>query len=92
MPITHWWARRAASAFCASGVGATRATRRLFTPTGRVGTICRDICFDNGLVMRAVRDTMVVAPPLIATKAQVDELVDLVWRCLDLTAKALAES
>ncbi len=55
-----------------------------------VGTICRDILVQNGLVMRAVGDTIVVAPPLVLTKAQVDELVEKAWKCLDLTQQALA--
>jgi putrescine aminotransferase len=28
---------------------------------------------------------MVIAPPLVVTRAQVDELIDLIARCLDLT-------
>jgi len=54
-----------------------------------VGTICRNILVDNGLVMRAVGDTIVTAPPLIMTKEQVDEQVDKAWKCLDLTRKAV---
>jgi putrescine aminotransferase len=54
---------------------------------GRVGTLCRDHCFDNGLVMRAVRDAMVLSPPLILTREQIDGLIDLARHCLDLTAK-----
>ncbi len=50
-----------------------------------VGMICRAHCFDNGLVMRAVGDRMIVAPPLVITRAQVDELVDKARKCLDLT-------
>ncbi|HJL60819.1 MAG TPA: aspartate aminotransferase family protein, partial [Pseudomonadales bacterium] len=46
-----------------------------------------DICFDNGLVMRAIEDTMVIAPPLVTTKEQIDELLSLVKICLDLTAE-----
>ena len=79
------------------GVGFLRAlelvknkqSREFFDPVGKVGQICRDICFNNGLVMRAIRDTMVVSPPLILTREQVDELVELVNKCLDLTAKEL---
>ena len=37
-----------------------KATRQFFDNRGEVGTICRDLCFQNGLVMRAVRDTMIV--------------------------------
>lgn len=63
--------------------------RQFFEPAGRVGTICRDHCFDNGLVMRAVRDTMIVSPPLIMTREHVDELVTKARYCLDLTAAEL---
>jgi putrescine---pyruvate transaminase len=50
-----------------------------------VGMICRTHCFANGLVMRAVGDRMVVAPPLIITRDQIDEMTALIKRCLDLT-------
>jgi putrescine aminotransferase len=50
-----------------------------------VGTICRDFCFQNGLIMRAVRDTMIIAPPLVITREQIDELAEKARRCLDLT-------
>ncbi|MET0382078.1 MAG: aminotransferase, partial [Burkholderiaceae bacterium] len=50
-----------------------------------VGMICRGHCFENGLVMRAVGDRMIVAPPLVITRAQIDELAGIARRCLDLT-------
>ena len=56
------------------------------------GTVCRDLCVQNGLVMRAVGDTMVVAPPLVLTHAEADELVALAWKSLDMTQAALAGS
>ena len=37
--------------------------------------------------MRAVRDTMIMAPPLVMTKENVDELIEKASRCPDLTAK-----
>ena len=55
------------------------------------GAICRDFLVNNGLVMRAVGDTIVVAPPLILTHAQADELVEKAWKCLDLTAAAMSK-
>ena len=54
-----------------------------------VGTICRDILVDNGLVMRAVGDTIVVAPPFVLSHAEADELIDKAWKCLDLTRAAI---
>jgi putrescine aminotransferase len=44
---------------------------------------------DNGLVMRAVGDTMIVSPPLIVEDKHIDELVEKAWECLDLTADSL---
>ena len=62
-----------------------KGTRRFFDKRGEVGTICRDFCFANGLIMRAVRDTMIISPPLVITRDQLDELAEKAWRCLDLT-------
>ena len=50
-----------------------------------VGMVCRGHCFGNGLIMRAVGDRMIIAPPLVITRAQIDEMVALIRRCLDLT-------
>jgi len=62
-----------------------KSTRRFFDKRGEVGTICRDFCFQNGLIMRAVRDTLIISPPLVISREQVDELAEKAWRCLDLT-------
>jgi putrescine aminotransferase len=62
------------------------ASGRRFAPFGKAGQICRDLAVDTGVVIRAVGDTMIVAPPLIMTEAQIDELVDLVRSTLDRTA------
>ena len=62
-----------------------KGSRRFFDNRGEVGTICRDFCFQNGLIMRAVRDTMIVSPPLVINREQLDELAEKTWRCLDLT-------
>jgi putrescine aminotransferase len=50
-----------------------------------VGMVCRGHCFGNGLIMRAVGDRMIIAPPLVITRAQIDEMMELIRRCLDLT-------
>jgi putrescine aminotransferase len=56
-----------------------------FPAEQEVGMLCRGHCFANGLIMRAVGDRMIVAPPLVVTRAQIGEMLDLVVRCLDLT-------
>ncbi len=55
-----------------------------------VGNICRDFCFDNNLVMRAVGDAMIISPPLILQPKDVDVFIERAWKCLDLTQKAIA--
>jgi putrescine aminotransferase len=47
--------------------------------------VCRQHMFDNGVIMRAVGDRMIVAPPLVMTCAQIDEMVERIRVCLDLT-------
>lgn len=56
-----------------------------FARTLGVGMLCRAHMFDNGVVMRAVGDRMIVAPPLVMTCAQIDEMVERIRACLDLT-------
>ena len=68
---------------------ADKAKRTSFPPHGNAGTNCRDHCFQNGLIMRAIRDTMVLAPPFIITEAEVEKLLAKAKRCIDLTATDL---
>ena len=63
-----------------------KTSRARFPAAKSVGETCRDTCIEQGVVMRHVRDSMIVAPPLVITKPQLDELVDKAWRALDITA------
>jgi putrescine aminotransferase len=56
-----------------------------FAESVEIGMVCRAHCFREGLIMRAVGDRMIIAPPLVITRAQIDEMVALIRRCLDLT-------
>ncbi|MCP5149602.1 MAG: aspartate aminotransferase family protein [Ectothiorhodospiraceae bacterium] len=64
-----------------------KSTRELFQPEGQVGTTCRDHCFSNGLIMRATLDSMLLSPPLVITRSEVDEIMEKARLCLDLTAR-----
>lgn len=67
----------------------SKQPRQWFEPRGKVGERCRDNAILNGLVMRATRDTMIIAPPLVITRAEIDELVDKARRTLDMTLAGL---
>jgi putrescine aminotransferase len=62
-----------------------KATGEAFPEQRSIGMVCRGHCFANGLIMRAVGDRMIIAPPLVITRAQIDEMMALIRRCLDLT-------
>ncbi|HBN7927144.1 TPA: aspartate aminotransferase family protein [Pseudomonas aeruginosa] len=65
-----------------------KKTRERFTDKG-VGMLCREHCFRNGLIMRAVGDTMIISPPLVIDPSHIDELITLARKCLDQTAAAV---
>jgi putrescine---pyruvate transaminase len=56
-----------------------------FDPAVSIGMVCRGHCFREGLIMRAVGNRMIIAPPLVITRDQIDEMMSLIRRCLDLT-------
>lgn len=68
---------------------ADKAARQHFPEEREVGLICRGHCIDNGLVMRAIRDIMVLSPPLIISEAEIEEIGSRARKALDLTAKQL---
>ncbi len=69
-----------------------KANRAAFAgDAGAAGFICREICFANGLVMRSVGDAMIISPPLVINKSEIDELMELAVKSLDQTAKALTQ-
>ena len=76
---------RSAGLIGAIELTSNKVARRRFREPGRVGTICRDHCFNTGLIMRACWDTMVLAPPLVITRKEIDELVRLARTALDAT-------
>lgn len=71
---------------------ADKASGARFDKSLGAGALCRDLCFESGLVMRSVGDTMIISPPLVITHQQIDELVTLARQALDGTASRLAST
>lgn len=69
-----------------------KASRAGFKDAGAAGLICRNHCFDGGLVMRATGDTMIISPPLIVTENDIDTLVERARAALDKTYADLQAS
>lgn len=67
-----------------------KAERKFFAERGNVGTLCRNIALKNGLILRATYDSMLISPPLIISRTEIDELFEKAWKSLNETAKAIA--
>ena len=57
-----------------------------FDEDDAVGMVCRGYCFDGGVIMRAVGDRMIIAPPLVMTHAEIDTMCRRIRGALDQTA------
>jgi len=64
---------------------ADKVTGAAFDPGKGVGAYCMGRCEANGLILRALGDTLAVCPPLIISDAQVDELFTKLEQALDET-------
>lgn len=61
-------------------------------PPGTAGLITREICFENGLIMRHVYDRMIISPPLIISDEEISKLTTLAWKCLDIAMTKLKKN
>ena len=61
----------------------------MFEDTGATGVICRGHAINRGLMMRAVRDAMILSPALTYSRADIDETVRIAAQALDTTADQL---
>jgi putrescine---pyruvate transaminase len=50
---------------------------------GTAGPMVRDLCIKNGLMVRGIRDSIVMCPPLIISTEQIDEMVGIIRKSLD---------
>ncbi|MBA1244362.1 aspartate aminotransferase family protein [Pseudomonas japonica] len=66
-----------------------RATRKRFDNENDIAWRCRTIGFEEGIIIRSTLGRMILAPALIATHADIDELVNKTRLAVDRTAQEL---
>ncbi|TBU92560.1 aspartate aminotransferase family protein [Phytopseudomonas dryadis] len=66
-----------------------RASRKRFANENDIAWHCRNVGFDEGLIIRSTLGRMIVAPALVASHAELDELVEKTRRALDRTGREL---
>ena len=71
---------------------ADKASRRPFDPTDGVGMYLAERALEHGLIVRCVggTDIITIAPPLIISEQEIDELVDILGRALVETEARVA--
>jgi len=63
-----------------------KASRERLAADAAGAVFCRDQAIGNGLMVRAVGDAIVSAPPIICDREEIDTLVERLHRALDATA------
>lgn len=66
-----------------------RATRKRFDNENDIAWRCRTIGFEEGIIIRSTLGRMILAPALVATHAEIDELVNKTRLAVDRIAREL---
>jgi len=67
--------------------------QRTFFPEGHdVGEVCSAEALQRGVALRAIQTTMVLMPPLIVTREQIDTMFDVTEASLDAVAQQLSSN
>jgi 4-aminobutyrate--pyruvate transaminase len=66
-----------------------KQSKKSFDPAVGAGPLAADLALENGLVVRAVGDTIAICPPLIINDGEIDQLFDRLSLTLDHTQEEL---
>ncbi|WP_430240782.1 aspartate aminotransferase family protein [Neorhizobium sp. DAR64861/K0K2] len=72
-------------------LAADKATRRRYAKPDDIGSLVRNHCLENGLIMRATADRMLASPAFTITRGEVDEMVGTLSKALDHLAETVTE-
>lgn len=63
-----------------------KSSRERLAPEAEGALFCRDTAIASGLIVRAVDNALITAPPVICSEEEIDILIERLTRALDLTA------
>jgi len=64
-----------------------KQSRERLAPDAEAAVFCRNQANSEGLMVRQTGNAMITAPPLICNRREIDQLVDMLAKALDQTAK-----
>ncbi|MFD1626441.1 aspartate aminotransferase family protein [Azospirillum griseum] len=68
---------------------ADKTSKTPFDPVGRAGAVVNGLTQDNGLIVRAMGDSIALCPPLVIGEADLNELFDRLTTALDAAIPVL---
>jgi 4-aminobutyrate---pyruvate transaminase len=68
-----------------------KASKAAFAPAAGVGLLAAEMAQEEGLILRAMADSLALCPPLVTTEADIDEIFDGVTRALERTQRELKQ-
>jgi adenosylmethionine-8-amino-7-oxononanoate aminotransferase len=68
-----------------------KATRKRFANENDLAWQCRTFGFEEGVIIRSTLGRMIMAPALIATRSELDELVEKTRIAVDRTARLVGK-
>jgi len=66
-----------------------KTTRKRFANEDDIAWHCRSVGFEEGVIIRSTLGRMIMAPALVATRSELDELVEKTKRAVDRTGREL---
>ncbi len=69
-----------------------KADKTPFDPKSGVGAYLQDRAYDNGLIIRALGDSLAFCPPLIINDEEIDEMLEIFEKSLEETAAWVEET
>ncbi len=79
---------RSQGMFAALELVRNKESRERLAPESAAAISCRNAAVASGLMVRAVGDSMISAPPFVCTEAEIDLLIERLHQALDKTAAA----
>jgi len=68
-----------------------KSSKAAFAPAAGVGLLAAEIAQEEGLILRAMADSLALCPPLVITEPEIDEMFDQLTRALERTQRELQQ-
>lgn len=72
-------------------LAADKSTRRRYAKPDDIGSLVRNHCVENGLILRATADRMLASPALTISRSEVDEVIEKLRAALDHLKDSVTE-